>query len=192
MVFAMEKEGISENTAHSRLNALKFYFEQVLGRERFFFNIPRPKKPLQLPHFFNQNEITGIIKQTGNIKHRTMLMLAYSTGMRVSEVVALKVRNIDSSRMQIKIEAAKGKKDRMVNLSPVLLVMLREYYTRYKPDRKSYLFSGQHANEPYSTRSMQAVVQQAKERAGILKKGAPMHYATVLPHTCWIKEQMLP
>ncbi|WP_462255143.1 tyrosine-type recombinase/integrase [Ferruginibacter sp.] len=163
---------LSEATLHSRMNALKFYFEQVLKKEKFFWEIPRPKKQQQNPNFFNQDEITKIIKQTGNIKHKTMLMLAYSTGMRVSEVTLLKVWQIDSKRMQIKIQQAKGKKDRTIPLSPVLLVMLREYFITCKPDKASYLFCGQVPTEPYSTRSLQLVLQAAKQRAGILKPGS--------------------
>jgi integrase/recombinase XerD len=172
MVYIMQKEKLSENTAHSRLNAIKFYFEKVLGREKFFWEIPRPKKQIQNPNFFNQDEITQILKQTNNIKHKTMLMLAYSTGMRISEVINLKVWQIDSKRMQIKIEQAKGKKDRMTPLSPVLLVMLREYFIAYKPLKTGYLFFGQLPTEPYSTRSLQLVLQAAKQRAGILKPGS--------------------
>src|SRR5665647_3655466 len=132
---------LSENTLHSRMNSLKFYYEQVLKREKFFWEIPRPKKPLQLPRFFNQDEIASIIKATNNLKHKVMLMLAYSGGLRVSEVVTIKTANIDSKRMCIFIENAKGKKDRMVTLSPVLLIMLREYWNSYKPLHKGYLFS---------------------------------------------------
>lgn len=172
MVYAMEKGGIKENTAHSRLNALKFYFEQVLRREKFFWEIPRPKKPLQLPNFFNQDEITALIKTSGNIKHKTMLMLAYSSGLRVSEVVSIKSKNIDSKRMCILITQAKGKKDRMVSLSPVLLVMLREYWKKYKPSKDGFLFEGQTKGQPYSTRSLQLVLSAAKKKAGILKPGS--------------------
>ncbi|MBX2925451.1 MAG: tyrosine-type recombinase/integrase [Chitinophagaceae bacterium] len=127
---------------------------------------------MQTPCFFNQDEITGIIKGTTNLKHKTMLMLSYSSGLRVSEVVSLKVWQIDSRRMQLTIQQAKGKKDRVVPLSSVLLVMLREYYTAYKPGKKGYLFEGDHKNEPYSARSFQKVLQQAKERAGVIKPGS--------------------
>jgi site-specific recombinase XerD len=170
--YCVVKLGLSENTMHSRINALKFYYEQVLKRDKFFFEIPRPKRQLQNPNFFNQDEIAQLIKLTENIKHKTMLMLAYSTGMRVSEVINLKVWNVDSQRMQIKIVQSKGKKDRMVALSPILLVMLREYYKMYKPDPKGYLFCGQNAGEPYSSRSMQLVLREAKQRAGIIKPGS--------------------
>lgn len=172
MVHAMQKEGISENTAHSRLNALKFYFEQVLGREKFFWEIPRPKKAQQLPKVFSQNDIAAIINSITNKKHKVMLMLAYSAGLRVSEVVSLKTYEVDSKRMTIIIRAAKGKKDRQVSLSAVLLIMLREYALNYKPDKKGYLFEGSIKNTPYSSRSLQEVLQAAKKKAGVLKPGS--------------------
>ena len=131
--YCFEKLKLSENTLHSRMNAFKFYYEQVLKKEKFFWEIPRPKKPLLLPRFFNRDEIVAILKATSNLKHKVMLMLAYSGGLRVSEVVSLKTYQIDSRRMTIFISQAKGKKDRIVNLSPVLLVMLREYALAYKP-----------------------------------------------------------
>lgn len=163
---------LSENTIHSRMNALKFYYEQVLGREKLFWEIPRPKKHLQLPRFFTQDEVAAIIKAADNLKHKTMLTLCYATGMRVSEVVNLKTANIMTQRKCILIEKAKGKKDRIVPLSPVLLVMLREYYRKYAPSKTGYLFEGQLSSEPYSTRSLQLVLQAAKREAGVLKPGA--------------------
>ncbi|RYD72376.1 MAG: integrase, partial [Sphingobacteriales bacterium] len=174
LVYAMETLGISEHTAHSRINALKFYFEQVPGRQKFFWEIPRPKKKNQLPRIFSQDEVAAILKSIANKKHKTMLMLAYSAGLRVSEVVNLKTYHINSHRMSILIEAAKGKKDRMVSLSPVLLVMLREYARQYRPDKKGWLFEGQEKGGAYSTRSLQEILQQAKTKAGIVRPGS-MH-----------------
>lgn len=165
-------KGLKENTIHSRLNALKFYYEQVLGREKFFWEIPRPKKQNQLPDFFNQDEIAAIINSVQNKKHKAMLMLAYSGGLRVSEVVAIKTYQIDSKRMTIFIKQAKGKKDRIVTLSPVLLIMLREYASVYKPAKNGYLFEGGAAGTAYSTRSLQEVLQAAKIKAGIMKPGS--------------------
>ncbi len=171
-VYCFEKLKLSENTLHSRINAIKFYFEQVMHREKFFWEIPRPKKELQNPKFFNQDEITAIIKSVGNLKHRTMLMLAYSAGLRVSEVVALKCRQIDSQRRCVFVEQAKGKKDRVVALSPVLLVVLREYWKAYRPDKSGFLFEGQAKGEPYTTRSLQLVLAVAKRKAGVIKPGS--------------------
>ncbi len=163
---------LTENTLHSRMNALKFYYEQVLKKEKFFWEIPRPKKQSHLPKVFNQDEIASIINSVTNKKHKTMLMLAYSAGLRVSEVIALKVYNIDSKRMSILIEQGKGKKDRLVSLSPVLLVMMRDYVLHYKPDRKGFLFEGNTKGTPYSARSLQEVLQAAKKKAGVLRPGS--------------------
>lgn len=170
--YCFEKLKLSENTLHSRINALKFYYEQVLKREKFFWEIPRPKKQNQLPDFFNQDEIAAIINSVQNKKHKAMLMLAYSGGLRVSEVVSIRTYQIDSKRMTIFIKQAKGKKDRIVTLSPVLLIMLREYASDYKPAKNGYLFEGSTAGMPYSTRSLQEVLQAAKIKAGIMKPGS--------------------
>ena len=96
--------------------------------------------------------------------------MTYACGLRVSEVVSLRIRDIDGKRRVMHIHAAKGKKDRIVSLSPTLLVMLREYYKQYKPN--DYLFEGQYPACHYSVRSIQTVLQTAKERAGILRPGS--------------------
>ncbi len=165
MVYAMEKEDISENTAHSRLNALKFYFEQVLGRGKFFWEIPRPKKAMILPKVISEEKIIEGLLVVENIKHRTLLLLAYSAGLRVSEVIGLKITDINSDRMQISINHAKGKKDRVVTLSQTILPLLREYYKKYKP--KTWLFEGQDSNEHYSSRSAQQIFRDAYKKLGL-------------------------
>ncbi|HLK27158.1 MAG TPA: tyrosine-type recombinase/integrase [Puia sp.] len=170
MVYAMEKEGIKENTAHSRLNALKFYFEQVLHKEKFFWDIPRPKKPMQLPKLLNEYELRKLFNALKNKKHKAMLFAAYSAGLRVSEVVNLKIRDIDSKRMQIFVERAKGKKDRYVNLSPVLLDILRSYIKNYQPKPKLYLFESEQTLTAYPSRTVQQIFSTAKSKAGIRKE----------------------
>ena len=165
MLYAMQKEGISENTAHSRLNALKFYFEQVIGRENFFWEIPRPKKPMKLPKVISEEKILEGLCAVNNIKHKTLLLPAYSAGLRVSEVVQLKITDINSDRMQILIREGKGKKDRMVTLSSSILLLLREYYKEYKPGE--WLFEGQNAGEHYSTRSAQLIFKAACKKPGL-------------------------
>jgi site-specific recombinase XerD len=166
------QHGVAENTVHSRINALKFYYEQVLHKEKMFFEIPRPKKPMLLPGVFNKEEIASILNSVSNLKHKTILMLAYACGLRVSEVVSININDIDSKRMIIHLHGAKGKKDRVVNISPTLIVMLREYYKQYKPTE--YLFEGQYARQHYSSRSIQLVLQEVKKRAGITRPGS-MH-----------------
>ena len=158
---------LSESTLHSRINATKFYFEQVLHRAKFFFEIPRPKKRFILPNVLAISQVEKLFAQLENLKHKTMIYLAYSAGLRVSEVVALKIKDIHTERMVINIKGAKGKKDRIVALSPGILELLRKYYLAYKP--KDWLFEGQYANEPYSTRSLQQIFHRAKHSARILQ-----------------------
>lgn len=170
MVYAMEQEGISENTAHSRINALKFYFDQVLGREKFFWEIPRPKKPIKLPNVLSEKELGNLFRAVQDQKHKAILLTACSAGLRVSEVVRLRICDIDSSRMQIKVVCAKGKKDRYVILSPLLLEVLRNYLKAEKPRPPLFLFQGSDADTPYSARSAQKVFQRARFNAGIRKE----------------------
>jgi site-specific recombinase XerD len=165
---------LSENTIHSRLNALKFYYEQVLKREKIFVEIPRPKKPFILPKVLGEQEMSRLFRSLENKKHKALLFTAYSAGLRVSEAVRLRIRDIDPDRMQIFVERAKGKKDRYVMLSPVLLDILRNYMRTCKPRPKEYLFEGEREGEPLSTRTAQEVFQQARQRAG-LKKHVSFH-----------------
>lgn len=170
MVFAMEKQGINENTAHSRLNALKFYFEQVLHREKFFWEIPRPKKPMLLPKLLNETEIARLFNALTNKKHKAILFTAYSAGLRVSEIVNLKIADIDSKRMQIFVSRAKGKKDRYVNLSPLVLDILRNYIKSYQPRPKEYLFESEQTYSAYPARTVQQIFTNARQKAGIKKQ----------------------
>jgi site-specific recombinase XerD len=170
LVYCNEKLRLKENTLHSRINSLKFYYEQVLGRDRFFWEIPRPKKRLQLPKVFNEKELERIFAAVTNLKHKALLFTAYSAGLRVSEVVNLKLADIDSGRMQIRVENSKGKKDRYVGLSLLLLDVLRAYIKKNRPRPLTYLFEGEQAGEPYTSRSAQLVFQRAKNRAGIRKE----------------------
>lgn len=169
MLYCSVKLELSENSMHSRLNALKFYFEQVLKREKFFWEIPRPKKQLLLPKVLGEKEIASLFNALENKKHKAMLFTAYSAGLRVSEIAALKLKHIDSDRMQILIENAKGKKDRYVTLSPVLLDVLRGYLKSSKKRPKEYLFESDQTETAYPTRTIQRVFQLAKVKARISK-----------------------
>lgn len=167
--YCFEKLKLKENTLHSRMNALKFYYEQVLNKEKFFWEIPRPKKPMILPKLLNETELSKLFNALGNRKHKAMLFTAYSAGLRVSEIVNLKIADVDSKRMQILIERAKGKKDRYVALSPLLLDILRKYLTEYKPRPKYYLFESEQTFTAYPTRTVQQIFSTAKHKAGIAK-----------------------
>jgi integrase/recombinase XerD len=169
MLWLITKQGYKESQANTAINAIKFYFEKVLLQPRIVIDLPRPKKPLLLPIVLGRKSISRIITGTANLKHRCMLMLAYSAGLRVSEITALKISDIDSDRMSIYIRRAKGKKDRVVALSEILLVELRKYFLQYHP--KIYLFEGV-GGEQYAVRSLQQVFKDAKEKAGIRQPGA--------------------
>lgn len=166
-LYCIRKLQLSEQQIHGRINAIKFYFEQVLGKEKFMMDLPRPKKSYRLPKVLNTEEITCLLHKTTNLKHRLILKLCYGMGLRVSEITNLKITHIDSKRMQVLIAAAKGKKDRYVNLPNAVLEDLRVYYKTYKP--KEYLFEGQYGGK-YSIRSAQAIFKTALRRAGIKKK----------------------
>ncbi len=172
---------LSEATLHSRLNAIKFYVEKVLHLEKFFVDIPRPKKPRTLPKHLSQHDVKRLFDQTTNLKHNTMLRLCYGMGLRLSELVGLKVQHIDGGNMQVHICRAKGKKDRYVPLPTSILEQLRAYFRTYRP--KEYLFEGQYGGA-YTTRSAQAVFKQAMHKAGINKDigihGLRHSYATHL------------
>lgn len=170
LVYCYEKAKLSENTLHSRINALKFYYEQVVKRDQFFWNIPRPRKHLQIPRLLNEVELARLFNSLRNKKHKAMLFTAYSAGLRVSEVVNLKLENIDSARMQIFIMKSKGKKDRYVNLSPILLDILRDYIKMYIPRPRNYLFESEQTGTAYPVRTVQQIFSNAKIRAGIRKK----------------------
>jgi len=170
LVHCYEKLKLTENTLHSRINAMKFYYEQVLGREKFFWEIPRPKKKYILPKVLGESELKKLFTALQNKKHKAILFTAYSAGLRVSEVVNLELSHIDRSRMQLLIKNAKGKKDRYVMLSPLLLDILTNYYKKSKPRPKKYVFEGPEPTTPYSSSSMQKIFQIARKNAGIKKE----------------------
>lgn len=118
-LYCIKKENIKENHLNSRINAIKFYFEKVLHREKMFFDIPRPKTPKQLPKMLAKSEIKKIFKQTSNPKHLLMLQLSYGMGLRVSEIVNLKIEHINSEDMLVLIAGAKGKKDNKDNIGAI-------------------------------------------------------------------------
>ena len=166
ILYCINELQLSEATVHSRINAIKFYYEQVLRRERFLLEIPRPKKLLKLPKVIAPTDIKKLFEATQNLKHNTMLKLCYGLGLRVSEIVNLKITDIDSKAMQVFIERAKGKKDRYVNLPESIVPQLRKYFIEYKP--KLYLFEGQYGGQ-YSSRSAQQVFRNALQKAKINK-----------------------
>lgn len=141
--------------------------EKVLGRPLRTYYVQRPKKERVLPNVLSEEEVATILKCAENLKHKAMLSLIYSSGLRLGELINLTIHDIDSKRMLIIIKQGKGKKDRVSLLSVKVLEILREYFKKYKP--KDYLFEGQFG-EQYSPTSVQKVFKIAKQKAGIKKK----------------------
>ena len=162
---------VSISYQNQAINAVKFYYERVLGGQRKVYLVDRPRHEKRLPTVLSEQEVAEILKATENIKHKAILMLAYSAGLRISELINVKLNDIDSKRMQIRIEQAKGKKDRYTLLSPILLNLLREYFVSYKP--KEFLFEGATGGK-YSQRSIQSIMRNSVAKAGI-KKWVSIH-----------------
>jgi site-specific recombinase XerD len=139
------------------INAIRFLYKEVLGKkyDKVFFK--RPKSEKKLPKVIDGEFIKSQLSKITNLKHKTILTLAYSVGLRVSEIVNLKIEDIDSKRMLIYIKNSKGKKDRIVPLSQAVLELLRNYFKEYRP--KEYLFNGQNKIK-YSTGSCQKIYKK--------------------------------
>jgi integrase/recombinase XerD len=165
------KNGLSATYQSQFINGLKLLYETSVGHALQVDLLERPKMPMQLPKVLSEEEVAAIINALDNKKHRTMLSLMYSAGMRRGELLSLMLKDINSSRMLITIRNGKGMKDRVVPLSPVVLEMLREYYKEFKP--KAYLFEGQYGGR-YSERSIELVLKTAIKKAG-LKKEVNLH-----------------
>ncbi|WP_298343588.1 tyrosine-type recombinase/integrase [uncultured Algibacter sp.] len=180
-LYCVQHLKMKERKMNGKINAVKFYFEQVIHRPKMFFDIPRPKKPSTLPKLLSKYEIKRIIDATTNLKHKVAIKLCYGMGLRVSEVVNIKLDHINSSRMVVHIVGAKGKKDRYVPLPSTILNELRRYYIIYKPSE--YLFEGQYGGS-YSKSSLQQIFKKALLKAGVKKKigihGLRHSYATHL------------
>lgn len=163
------------------VNAVKLFFNKVENSRMHIESIERPKKAFKLPEILSLHEVELMLNSLDNIKHKTMLALIYSGGLRRSELLNLEIRDVDSTRMLIHIRSAKGNRDRIVPLSSTALDLLRQYYIAYKP--KLYLFEGQ-KGEKYTETSLQEVFHKAKNLANI-NKNVSLHtlrhsYATHL------------
>jgi len=160
----------SNSYINQAINSIKFYYEVVMGMPNRFYSIERPRKAHRLPKVLSREDILAIIAATNNIKHRCIVSLLYSSGLRRSELLALKIIDIDSRRMVIRVEGAKGNKDRFTLLSKLLLSDLRKYYQTWKPE--VYLFEGP-GKTRYSTRSVGMVIKRAALKAGVRQQVTP-------------------
>ena len=154
----------SQRHAHS---AIKLFYTNIVGQPLKFKHIPYAQKEKKLPQPLEASEIQSIINVCTNLKHKAIICLAYACGLRVSEIINLKITDIDSKGMVINIIQAKGKKDRIVPLPQSLLELLRKYFKEYRP--KIYLFNGQNDTPQYSERSINLFLKALAVKSGMTK-----------------------
>jgi site-specific recombinase XerD len=171
LLYLIQKKKISKSTQNQAINAIKFYYEKVLRQEKKVYHLERPLKERKLPLVLNQDEIISIFGALNNIKHSAMLMLIYSAGLRRSELINLRIGDLDMSRQIVFIRGGKGRKDRQSLLAKNLNPLVKKYLFEYKP--RFWLFEGE-KGEQYSESSLQKVFKHAVLKAGV-KKNAHLH-----------------
>ena len=166
----IEERKASQAVISQSYSALKFFFEKTLQKPWDFLKIPRSRQRKKLPGVLSNHEVESIFSATRNLKHRAILMTVYSAGLRVGEVTRLKVSDIDSERMMIRVNEGKGLKDRYTLLGKRNLEILRLYYKEYRP--LEWLFPGKNPAEPLSISCVQRVFTASVLKAGIKKKAS--------------------
>lgn len=164
---------LSSSYQNQVVNAIRLYFGEIRRRSLDLNLVHRPKREKMLPNVLSKEEVKAILEAPVNLKHRAMLSLIYSCGLRCGEVLRLKPDEVDSHRNVLIIKQSKGKKDRIVPLSLKIISMLRDYYKAYKP--KTWLFEGLRPGEPFDERGLQRVLKQSVQKAGI-RKPVTLHW----------------
>lgn len=159
----VEERGCRYSYVQQVLSAIKFYYLNIEDKSFVVSGVPFPRKERQLPDVLSQSEVALILSETTNLKHRTILYLVYAAGLRVGEVVRLKIEDIDDKRKVIKVEQGKGKKDRYTLLSSRAELLLKEYSSVYNPD--VWLFEGDIPGRHLTERSVQRVFENSCKRA---------------------------
>lgn len=169
LLYLIEERKLASSSCNVALHGLRFFYHETLKRPDMQFAIPRARAPQRLPDILSREEIERLFSAASLLKHRAMLMTTYAAGLRVSEVCALKVADIDSERMTIRVEQGKGAKDRYTLLSPRLLKELRLYWQAHRP--KSWLFpAARNADRPLNAHAAQRMFYAARDRAQITKR----------------------
>jgi len=173
LLFLLEEQQSSHSYVNQAVNSIKFLFNNVFKRHESFVKITRPKDEKKLPEVLSQKDVLRILDNVSNMKHKAILFLTYSAGLRVGEVVRLRITDIDSDRMLIHIVQGKGRKDRYTVLSQTALVVLREYVKKCRPEK--WLFPGDDSDKHITERTVQRIFESTKDRAGIKKKYQYIH-----------------
>ena len=167
LIHLIDKEQYASSTINQVINALRFLYVDLYKRTMQLGELPRPRKERKLPEVLSEEEVLRIFNAVDNLKHKAILMLTYSAGLRVGEVVRIRLSDVDEDRKLIHLHKAKGNKDRYTVLSSALLETLTKYLQEYRP--KEFLFDGQADRRHYSERSVQHVFEKAAKDAGIMK-----------------------
>ena len=168
----LQERGLSSSSLNVNISALRFFYQQVLGWSQEQFFLPRRKRCWRLPEVLSPREVERLLSAAVKLRDRCLLMTAYSTGLRVTELIHLKLTDIDPERMMIRVEQGKGKKDRYTTLSQRLLGELKKYQQTYQPT--SWVFFGKNRNCPLDISAAQKVYNVAKQKSG-LEKGRGIH-----------------
>ncbi len=167
-IYLVNKRRVSWSSLNICVAALRFLYQVTLRRDWDIQHIPYAKRERKLPVVLSQDELARFFQAIVSLKYRAILMTAYSAGLRLAEVVALRVTDLDSQRMVIRVRQGKGHKDRYVMLSPTLLTLLRTYWKTARPTE--WLFPGRVRGEHVSPRTVQAACERAWEESGVNKK----------------------
>ena len=168
LLHLIEQRKLAWSSCNVVAQGLKFFYRVTLKRSEAQFGIPTARQPQKLPQILAREEVARLIDLTAHPKHRAILMTTYGAGLRLNELCHLKLGDIDSSRMTLRVEQGKGAKDRYTLLSPRLLAELRRYWASYRP--KVWLFTTRDGEHPISDATVQKIFYAAKRRAGITKQ----------------------
>jgi site-specific recombinase XerD len=171
LIFLIRRKKVSWSVFNQTVCALRFFYQTTLAREWMVEYIPFPKQEKKLPVVLSSQEIAAFFRVIKNLKHRTLVMTLYATGLRISEALQLVVTDVDSRRMLLRVGQGKGRKDRYVPLSATLLEALRSYWRRYRPEK--WLFPGQTSQCQLSRGSVNRFCLKAAQRAGLKKRVTP-------------------
>lgn len=169
LLYLIEERKLAWSSCNVARQGLKFFYRVTLKRRETQLTIPTARGPQKLPQILSREEVAALIEKTANLKHRVILMTAYGAGLRMNEICHLRIGDIDSDRMTIRVEQGKGAKDRYTLLSPRLLAELRLYWRAFRP--ASWLFTGKNREKPIGDFTVDRIFRAAKLRAGIVKEG---------------------
>lgn len=169
LLYLIEERKLAWSSCNIAAQGLRFFYRVTLKRSETQFAVPYARQPQKLPQILSREEVAALIERTRDLKQRAILMVAYGAGLRLSEICQLKVNDIDSKRMTIRVELGKGAKDRYTLLSPRLLAELRRYWQDYRPS--AWLFTGRDPERAIGEHTVHRLYHAAKRRAGIVKAG---------------------